>query len=466
LINRKSEELFGVTNEEAKGKTATEIFPKEMGELFAAHDQAVVESKQLKEEEEKFDFDDGVHTFLTVKFPIFDGDGNAVATGAIGTDITEREKVVSDAMRLGQALDDSPIEIFFIDLESRRFLEVNRTARENLGYSTEELNKMTPADIGPNFDPVRMKSLTGILTSGEQKHVRYETVNRRKDGSDYLIELRLELAQYRDTSAILAIGEDITARKQAEIALREAKEHAEIANRSKSEFLANMSHELRTPLNAVIGFSEMIMGRMLGPIGNTKYLEYAKDINASGQHLLALINDILDLSKIEAGKLELHEQVVDVTEVLGASMTLVKERAEEAELNLEMYVSNGLPAIVADQIKVKQAIINLLSNAVKFTGPGGTVSVHAYIETDGNLAIRVADTGAGIAAEDILRVMEPFGQTDNSLTRQHQGTGLGLPLSKALIELHEGTLVLESELGVGTTVTIRFPAERVRDCAA
>ena len=253
---------------------------------------------------------------------------------------------------------------------------------------------------------------------------------------------------------------------QSRNSLRESEARAEIANKSKSEFLANMSHELRTPLNAIIGFSEMTAKGIFGPVGNPKYIEYANDIHNSGKHLLELINDILDLSKVEAGKLELYKQIVDVTEVLNDSMTLVKERVKEGGLSLETHIAECLPTIYADPIKAKQAFINLLSNAVKFTGPGGTISVHAVVEPNGDLAIRIADTGAGIAPEDIPKVMEPFGQAENSLTRRHHGTGLGLSLSKALIELHEGTVVLESELGVGTTVTIRFPAECVRDYAA
>ncbi len=264
----------------------------------------------------------------------------------------------------------------------------------------------------------------------------------------------------------LAVYEDITERLKAENELEAATEQAELANRSKSQFLANMSHELRTPLNAIIGFSEMIRNGVFGPVGDAKYAEYATDINASGQHLLALINDILDLSKIEAGKLELQEQIVDVAGVVDACLTVVRERADSAGLELERGLADGLPGLRADERKVKQMLLNLLSNAIKFTERGGKVRARAEVNREGGITISVSDTGIGIASEHVTRVMEPFAQADNAFNRQYQGTGLGLPLTKALVEMHGGVLELTSEPGVGTTASLLFPPERVREAAA
>ena len=264
----------------------------------------------------------------------------------------------------------------------------------------------------------------------------------------------------------LAIYEDITQRLRGEKDLEVAKEQAELANRSKSEFLANMSHELRTPLNAIIGFSEMIRSGIYGPVGDAKYVEYAGDINISGQLLLELINDILDLSKIEAGKLELQEQIVEVAGAVDACLTVVRERAGRAGLELERWLAEGLPGLRADERKVKQMLLNLLSNAIKFTEPGGKVTVEAEVNREGGITISVSDTGIGIASEHMARVMEPFAQADNALNRRHQGTGLGLPLTKALVEVHGGDLELTSEPGVGTTASLLFPPERIREAAA
>ena len=196
-----------------------------------------------------------------------------------------------------------------------------------------------------------------------------------------------------------------------------------------------------------------------GEIGNAKYIEYAKDINESGCHLLGLIADILDLSKIEAGGLELIEERVDVARVINACLTLVKERAEIGGLTLERKVPPELPALRADERKLKQILLNLLSNAVKFTPEGGKVTV--TVGTSGGLVIEVIDNGIGIAPEDMNTVMTPFGQVDSTLSRKYDGTGLGLPLTKALVELHGATLEIESEVGTGTTATVRFPSERI-----
>jgi len=240
--------------------------------------------------------------------------------------------------------------------------------------------------------------------------------------------------------------------------LSAAKFEADEANRGKSEFLASMSHELRTPLNAILGFSEVIKTQLFGPVGSPQYREYAEHIHKSGQHLLELINDVLDLSKINAGKMGLREEEVAISSLVYDSLALVRGRADK--ITLEEKPTGNLPLICADNRLLKQILINLLSNAIKFTPVGGTVSIGAAVTPSG-IAISVSDTGIGMSANEISKAMSEYGQVDSKVARDHQGTGLGLPICKSLAELHGGNLEIASQPGHGTTVTLTLPASRV-----
>ena len=250
-------------------------------------------------------------------------------------------------------------------------------------------------------------------------------------------------------------------RQAAYEALRVAKEEAEAANQAKSAFLASMSHELRTPLNAIIGFSDMMLREVQGRIGNERYRSYVADIHSSGTHLLDIINDILDLSKAEAGKLELCEDIFDLRETIRWVGALTGARAQEAGLTATFRVAEDLPLLRADERKTRQVFVNLIGNAIKFTPRGGTIEIFGQFDRQVGLRITVADNGIGIAPENLSRVLQPFEQVDHSFSRQHQGTGLGLALVKAIMELHSGSLELRSGLGIGTKAEIIFPRERV-----
>jgi signal transduction histidine kinase len=231
-------------------------------------------------------------------------------------------------------------------------------------------------------------------------------------------------------------------------------------SQAKSQFLAAMSHELRTPLNAVIGYSELMGLEPYGPLGDARYLEYMRDIHASGSHLLSLINDVLDLARLDASRATLDEEGIDLGVLIDEALRSVAPQAGEGELKLSRSLPDGALQVLADRRRLKQVLLNLLSNAVKFTPSGGRVSV-SVTEGAGGLAIAVADTGIGIEAADIPTALERFGQIDSRLSRKYEGTGLGLPLAKQLVELHGGKLTIESELGVGTTVTVHLPQERI-----
>ena len=282
-------------------------------------------------------------------------------------------------------------------------------------------------------------------------------VRMENSGDRYVrCEGKCELDEDGDVVALFGIMQDITPSMLQERELREAKEAAERAYAAKSQFLANISHELRTPLNAIIGFSEMMQRQLLGPIGTEKYLDYITGIRESGEHLLDLISDILDMSKIEAGKYELDLEEFNVAKTMRLAIHMIEGRALDAEVKLHINIPNEELQIVADRRGLMQIFLNLLSNAVKFTEPGGNVTVE-FIERDHYLSVKVRDTGIGIPANKMQYITHPFEQAASHYTREHEGTGLGLSITKDLIDMHCGSMHIESDVGVGTVVTVRLP---------
>lgn len=326
------------------------------------------------------------------------------------------------------------------------------------GYAAEEIIGRNCRILqGRDTDPEALDKLRRALI--QQRAVNVTLRNYRKDGRTFWNELSISPVTDESGRVVQFVGimSDVTQRIRGEESLREAKNQAEFANRSKSEFLANVSHELRTPLNAIIGFSDVMKMELLGPLGTPRYQDYAKDILDSGKLLLSLIEDILDLSKIESGKMELHPEPVLVPDVFDLAMTLMRERAKNAGVDVRTETEAGLPPLLVDPRAMKQIVVNLASNAVKFTPRGGEVRLSARRLDAARAEIVVADTGIGIAGKDLQEVVKPFVQVDSAHQRRQSGTGLGLPIVKSLTDLSGGAFQLESELGKGTRVILHLP---------
>jgi signal transduction histidine kinase len=291
-------------------------------------------------------------------------------------------------------------------------------------------------------------------------HNGRDVIGRRREGG--LVPLFMTMsATDEDGDRLCAIFRDMTSWKKTEGELLNAKRMAEKASSAKSDFIAKISHEIRTPLNAIIGFSEVMMQERFGPIGNERYRQYLKDIHTSGGHLVSLLNDLLDLSKIEAGKLELNFANVDLNELTQESVALMQPQANRERIIIRTALGSTLPAVTADPRSVRQILLNLLSNSIKFTGMGGQVIVSTARSDDGDVVLRVRDTGVGMSEQDIAVAMEPFRQLATSARWGSGGTGLGLPLTKALAEANRASFKIRSAVNTGTLVEVAFPGGRV-----
>jgi len=426
---------------------------------------------------------DGSVTYIRINgVPFFGEDGVFRGYRGTGNNVTKMILMEQECNRSEQqfslAFRANPALLSISGVHSERLHDVNEMWLEVLGLEREQVIGKTVSDLGIWVNPQdRERLIDEISEHGHVSAFELQFKSRTGDILDFLVNG--EVIAFDGEDRLMLVGQDITVRKRDEQSLKvahaaleervrertqdlvAAKEGAEAASRAKSEFLANMSHELRTPLNAIIGFSDIIKNQMFGKIEVEQYLEYAGHINQSGEHLLHLINDILDVSAVEAGQFSIREANVDVALVVDACVHLVHERAKTNDICITTEIAENLPVLFADERRIKQILINLLSNAVKFTPNGGRVTVSVHGDDQGGMAMVVQDTGIGIAQEDFPTVLSPFGQVDSSLARQYEGTGLGLPLAQTFAELHGGTLTIESEVGKGTRIKVHFPRRRM-----
>tara|TARA_R110002110_G_scaffold80252_2_gene209153 strand:- start:2852 stop:4726 length:1875 start_codon:yes stop_codon:yes gene_type:complete len=330
--------------------------------------------------------------------------------------------------------------------------------------------------LGEDVDVVRHR-ITDFLPTSVRHMLLHDAMHQARLNGTWAGELvfrttegntlpcSVVLVSHRNTGGQVdrfsVIARDISRQREAEYELRVMRDRAEEANRAKSRFLATMSHELRTPLNAIIGFSELMSEEIFGPIGAPRYREYLKDIRNSATHLLGLIGDVLDVSRIEAGKIDLEPEHLDVRRVSAEMIDMVQARAQQKGLQLNLEIPEGLPPVYADNRTFRQCLLNLLSNAIKFTPAGGVISIGAEADSPQGYLVRVTDTGRGIPADQLAKVLEPFSQVEEDIERrQHEGSGLGLSIVRSLMELHGGDVSIQSSNGKGTTVTLRFPVRK------
>ncbi len=464
--NRIAREYFNKTDSDILGQSIFDFMDHENAKHFEQSFEVCILRKSSVNIQALPSIPRDVKVYGFYIVPLMDEEGKIQYLDIIGQpdvsdqSILQRER--DDAISLlASVFEVSEVGIVVTDHKTK-IVRINDSFVRIYGWKKDEL-------IG--------SELASLITPDEREEVRKNHNSSIETGGAYTGEMKIikkdgSIANVLYTAATLELSQkrrfqvttimDISLRKQMEISLRKAKDQADIANRAKSTFLANMSHELRTPLNAIIGFSEIIYSETFGAIGHSKYKEYLGDIVSSARHLLEIINEVLDMSKIEAGRIELDEHEMNIGALIESVARMMDSKVFASDVTIETDIPETLPLLMADERLIRQVLINLVNNAVKFSRKGGVISVKTALMKDESLQISVSDQGLGIPKEKIQYVLEPFGQVpDHAEHRHDQGTGLGLPLAKAMMELHGGHLHIESDVGKGTTIYVNIPAARV-----
>lgn len=448
LVNSQAERLFGYHRTELIGTPVDNLLPlryRDKHPVFRNTFHGKPQVRSMGEGRELFALrKDGSEFPVEIGLnPIESQDGDLVLASVI--DITERKKAVE---RFRLVVESSPSAMVLVDHQGKISL-VNGQTEKVFGYNRLELIGMQVDELLPVRYRTNHPGFRKIFNEKPQMRSMGEGRDlyaMRKDGSEFPVEIGLNPIEAQEGNMVLASVIDITERKMQE------------ANRLKSEFLANMSHELRTPMNAVLGFSELLIDQKAGPL-NAKQLEYLQDIHASGTHLLQLINDILDLSKIESGKSDLTIEPFNLQEVIEEVIKVLSPIAHKQRVTLTTMLSPELKFASIDKQKFRQILYNLASNALKFNQPDGTATIETAVSGKTDFTLKVKDSGIGIAPENIKKLFMPFVQLDSGRSRQHEGSGLGLALVKNIVEMHRGSIEVESILGQGSTFKVTLPIE-------
>jgi PAS domain S-box-containing protein len=466
-INRRGLEYFNRKEDMILGQSVSAFMDSENARHFEQAFEVCLKQKVPVSIHALPSFPGGIRIYGFWINPLLDGQGNVTLLDVMAQPDSSDDSVLQrerdDAISLLTSIFDASNVGIIVTDHNRRIVRINDGFIRSFGWSREQI-------VGEDFV---------VLISPDEQHLaihnheRYLKGPTRSSGEMKIIKKDGNTANTLYTTATLELSQrrrfqvttimDITLRKQMEISLRIAKDQADAANHAKSAFLANMSHELRTPLNAIIGFSEIMMNGTFGQLNVPKYEEYMVDVHSSACHLLEIINEVLDMSKIEAGRVELDEHEVHMDETIQSVERMMASRAFSGNISISSKIEPHFPLLQGDPRLIRQVLINLVSNSVKFCKAGGSIQITGALRRDGDLEIKVIDTGVGIPKDKIQQALEPFGQIHETAhaVGEVTGTGLGLPLAKAMVELHGGYLTLDSDLGKGTIVTIVFPSRRV-----
>lgn len=470
FLNDSWKKLTGTDNEQSIGQNLFDlIHPKDQEEQKKAVSQLIKGARSGYRVNTSVCGEDGRYRAveMAVSMIRMDENRNMRVVGSF-SDMEDHQKAewaLSEAEKKYRAIWENSASGIYQVTNNGQLLSANPSMARIFGYENSDFmlrevkNAHSELYVSPNE---RLRILKNIDPRGVQEIFEFQSY--RRDGKKIWVQesIRPVMDEHGELLYFEGSIEDITKRKDAEIQLQEAKRESDMANRAKSEFLANMSHELRTPLNSIIGFSEIIRNQVFGPIEPQSYWEYARDIHESGRHLLSIINQILDISKIDAGDRELKESRIDMKKLVQGTVALLTPKIKEAGLNITEPNLSQMPVIIGEEVAIRQVLTNIISNSIKFTQPGGRISVAGEMDENNNFRLLITDTGIGLDQSEIKQVTSKFGVTDGRFSKSTSGIGLGLSLVQSLMQLHGGGVEIFSQKGIGTTVVLTFPSSRIQ----